>query len=55
MLLIVCLQGERNIKFMMFILKQYDPTIVSLDVLKRFSLPGFANPFEVSIIASFST
>ena len=52
-LLIVCLQGERNLKFMMFILKQYDPTIASLDVLKRFSLPGFVNPFEVIINCFF--
>ena len=34
-------------KFILFMMKQCDPTIPSLDVLKRFIMPDFVAPLKV--------
>jgi hypothetical protein len=42
------LQGEKNLKFVLFICKKLDPSLPSLDTLKKFKLPGFIIPKQVS-------
>lgn len=47
LLVALLLQGERNLKFILFIMKQLDPALPSLDTIKRFQLPGFQPPTKV--------
>ena len=47
-------QGENNLKFVIFMLKQLDSSIASLDTMKRFTLPDFTIPTEVQVIFTTS-
>lgn len=41
---------ETNLRFILFICKKCDPSLPSLDVIKRFVLPAFIPPKKVLIL-----
>lgn len=51
----VCfLQGESNLKFILYVCKKLNPFLPSLDDLKKFSLPGFVPPSKVCLFQLYN-
>lgn len=47
----ILVQGEANLKFIFFTMRQLDSSVPSISKMKKFSLPGFTPPTEVNTSA----